>query len=55
MHQTLQPRITPCTRLHTDRRPEQITCRQCGTRHRATVCPICETATPSLVVIRGRA
>lgn len=52
------PRSVPrtfseCTRVHTTR-PEQITCRECGTHHRAIVCPICKSATPSLVVIRGR-
>lgn len=34
--------------------PTRITCRDCGTHHRAIVCPICKTATPSFVVIRGR-
>lgn len=34
--------------------PHPITCRICGSRHRATVCHLCKTPTPSFVVIRGK-
>ena len=33
--------------------PPLITCRQCRTQHRATVCPICKTATPHFAVLKG--
>jgi len=31
-----------------------ITCRVCGTQHRAGVCTTCKQATPSFAVIRGQ-
>jgi rubrerythrin len=35
-------------------RPPQVQCRECGTKHRATVCPICKEQTPHLAVLKGR-
>lgn len=34
--------------------PDPVTCRDCGTRHHATVCPVCKEPTRSFVVIRGK-
>lgn len=57
MHTTTATPATPAPTTdarRTQQPPELITCRNCGSRHRAILCPLCEEPTPSFIVIRGR-